>query len=229
MISLLAQANVRSIPLRSESVDMIFTDPPYPKQYLLCYEWLANEAGRVLKPGGFIFAMAGEYWINRIFAIFEQQKELSYFWRFTHLALSGEAPFVMQRRVVAHAKSILAYTKGPGPYFPRIGGVHGVYTGRKDKRYYHWGQDVDTARYYVDCFSAPGDLILDPFIGGGTLAIACELLQRQWIGFDIEQSALVITRKRLADERTAPAYPLELPLFSRPVGAPGELVSRGQG
>lgn len=32
------------------SVDLIFTDPPYPKEYHYCYEWLAYEAVRVLKP-----------------------------------------------------------------------------------------------------------------------------------------------------------------------------------
>ena len=208
---MLAQANVKRLPLASESVDMIYTDPPYPKKFLPCYEWLANEAARALKPGGFVFTMAGEYWINRIFKIFEAQEGLSYFWRFTHLSLNGEAPFVFQRSVIAHAKSILAYVKGFGPHKPRVGGVHGVYTGRKDKRFHRWGQDVDTARYYIDCFSAPGDLILDPFMGGGTTAEACELLGRRWIGFDIDRPALETTAGRINNPEMASI--IGLPLF----------------
>lgn len=208
---MLAQANAKRLPLADESVDMIFTDPPYSKKYLPCYARLAAEAARVLKPGGFVFAMAGEFWINRIFAMFESQQGLSYFWRFTHLSLNGDAPFVHRRLIIAHAKSILVYAKGPGPHRPRVGGVHGVYTGRKDKRFHRWGQDVDTARYYIDCFSAPGDLILDPFMGGGTTAAACELLGRRWIGFDVDRSALETTARRVADPELATV--VGLPLF----------------
>jgi len=211
---MLAQANIKALPLADESVDMIFADPPYAKKYLPCYEWLAAEGTRVLKPGGFLFAMAGEYWINRIFAMFEAQPELIYFWRFTHLSLYGEAPFIMKRSVIAHCKSILAYAKQPGPHKPRVGGVHGAYTGRKDKRFHHWGQDVDTARYYIDCFSAPGELVLDPFIGGGTTAAACGLINRRWIGFDLNPVALVTTEARLEADETAPARMAALPLFA---------------
>ena len=34
------------------SVDLIFTDPPYSKEYLPLYEELAKLAIRILKPGG---------------------------------------------------------------------------------------------------------------------------------------------------------------------------------
>lgn len=206
-----AQANIQRLPLRDEMVDMIFTDPPYSRQYLPCYKWLASEAARVLKSGGFVFAMAGEYWINHIFAMFDAQPALSYFWRFTHLSLSGDAPYIWNRKVVAHAKSILAYAKGPGPHKPRVGGVHGAYTGRKDKRFHRWGQDVDSARYYIDCFSAPGDLILDPFLGGGTTAEACELIGRKWIGFDIDWYAIQTAATRLANPELASF--VGLPMF----------------
>lgn len=208
---MIGQANIKALPLPDASVDMIFADPPYPKKYLGCYEWLVCEGARVLKPGGFLFAMAGGYWLNRVFAIFEAQPELSYFWCFTHLALTGSAPFIMNRSVIAHAKSILAYGRLPGPHKPRVGGVHGVYTGRRDKRFHHWGQDVDTARYYIDCFSAPGDLILDPFLGGGTTAVACELLGRRWLGFDVDWGALVTSQDRLANPGMACL--VGLPLF----------------
>ena len=36
----------------AESVDWIFTDPPYPKEYLPCFGELADFAAHALKPGG---------------------------------------------------------------------------------------------------------------------------------------------------------------------------------
>lgn len=191
---MLAQANCRELPLAANSVDMIFTDPPYLREFLPTYGWLAREAMRVLKPGGFVMAMAGGMYLNQIYRMFDDAG-LTYFWEFSHLSLNGEAPFVWHRSVIAHAKAILAYSKGPGK--ARIGGVHGAYTGRKDKNFHHWGQDVDSARYYVDNFSAPGDLVLDPFIGGGTTAVACELIGRRCIGFDLDPAALATTAMRL--------------------------------
>ncbi len=43
----IAQATCQHIPLPDNSIDMIWTDPPYPMEFLPCYGWLANEAARV--------------------------------------------------------------------------------------------------------------------------------------------------------------------------------------
>ncbi len=44
-------------------------------------------------------------------------------------------------------------------------------------------------------------VILDPFIGSGTIAIACERLKRKWIGIEIEEKYCEITAKRIENER----------------------------
>ncbi len=43
-----------------------------------------------------------------------------------------------------------------------------------------------------------GDLVLDPFIGSGTTAVACKQLGRNFIGFEISQDYCKIAEKRLA-------------------------------
>lgn len=208
---MIAQANIEHLPLADNSVNMIFTDPPYPREFLPCYGWLAQEAARVLKPGGFVFAMAGGYSLNKIFAMFEAVPALEYFWEFHHKS-NGEAPYIWPRFVVARTKCILAYSKGPG--LPRLKSVLSIFEGiSKSKLYHHWGQDVESAKYYIDCFSKPGDLVCDPFIGGGTTAVACELLGRRYVCFDIDTVALNTTRDRLAGE----TIPIELPLFDFPL------------
>lgn len=201
-----------------ESVDMIFTDPPYPKEFLICYQWLVSEAVRILKPGGFVFAMAGHYWLPLIFGMFQAEKVLSNWWCYT--LPTNESPKIWLRNTVAKSKSILAYHKAPAPRGPRLENVLGHYIGRKDKRFHHWGQDIDTARYYIDCFTWPGDLVCDPFLGGGTTAIACELIGRRWFGCDIDPAALRISQQRLSNKETA-AY-RNLPLFQA-----GSLLTSG--
>lgn len=42
-----------------------------------------------------------------------------------------------------------------------------------------------------------GDLVLDPFCGSGTTLVASKLLQRNFIGIDISEDAVKLTKKRL--------------------------------
>ena len=45
-----------------------------------------------------------------------------------------------------------------------------------------------------------GDIVLDPFIGTGTTAIAAKRLGRQFIGFDLDEHYVKITKHKLAQE-----------------------------
>ena len=44
--------------------------------------------------------------------------------------------------------------------------------------------------------------VLDPFLGSGTTAIACERLNRRWIGIEIEEKYCEISAKRIEKERS---------------------------
>ena len=54
-------------------------------------------------------------------------------------------------------------------------------------------------RLLVD-YSQLGDLILDPFLGSGTTAHACERLGRKWIGIEINPDYCEIAKKRIEVE-----------------------------
>ena len=46
------------------------------------------------------------------------------------------------------------------------------------------------------------DYVLDPFFGSGTTAVACERLNRRWIGIEIEEKYCEIAAKRIEKERS---------------------------
>jgi adenine-specific DNA-methyltransferase len=48
--------------------------------------------------------------------------------------------------------------------------------------------------------SHPGDTVLDPFLGSGTTLVACERLDRNGIGFELDEKFEPIIKKRLAEE-----------------------------
>lgn len=68
----------------------------------------------------------------------------------------------------------------------------------------------DLLRRIITSSSAPGDLVLDCFIGSGTTAAVAQKLGRRWIGCDINKGAIQTTTKRLQgviDEQREAAAP----------------------
>jgi len=56
--------------------------------------------------------------------------------------------------------------------------------------------------WFIRLFTQPGDVVLDPFIGTGTTAIAARKLGRHYVGVDILESECIIARKRIEQEGT---------------------------
>ncbi|MBB1075100.1 hypothetical protein HUU62_11840 [Rhodoferax sp. 4810] len=49
----------------------------------------------------------------------------------------------------------------------------------------------------IQCASNECDVVLDPFVGGGTTVVVAERLKRQWIGIDQSVAAIKVTESRL--------------------------------
>lgn len=59
---------------------------------------------------------------------------------------------------------------------------------------------------FVERLSAPGEVVLDPFAGGGTVAVECALRRRRSINIDINPRALEITQKKLSALQTTSLF-----------------------
>ena len=69
----------------------------------------------------------------------------------------------------------------------------------KTKNFHPTVKPLDLMSYLITLGSRENDLILDPFVGSGTTAIACRLLNRQFIGFEINKEYHKIAEARLKD------------------------------
>ena len=58
---------------------------------------------------------------------------------------------------------------------------------------------LELMRYMVRTYSNPGDIVLDPFMGSGTTAVACAIERRNFIGFELDENYFNSANKRLQD------------------------------
>ena len=56
---------------------------------------------------------------------------------------------------------------------------------------------LELVKELIYFYSDENDLVLDPFLGSGTTALACEKLNRRWIGIEISEEYCEIASKRL--------------------------------
>ncbi len=59
--------DIDSATIADSSIDLIFTDPPYKREWLPLYEPLGKLASRVSKEGGSLVMSAGDYALPQIF------------------------------------------------------------------------------------------------------------------------------------------------------------------
>jgi DNA modification methylase len=58
---------------------------------------------------------------------------------------------------------------------------------------------VDLPAWFIKLFTQPGDVVLDPFVGSGTTAVAAAQLGRFYIGIDISKEYVEECRQRVSD------------------------------
>lgn len=182
--------------LDSESIAAIITDPPYEEKYIPLYEDLAKMAARVLKPGGSLIVMTGQYHLPQVLE--RMILYLDYQWTLAYLTPGGQSPQIWARKVNTFWKPVLWFVKGryEGNW---IGDVCTSPTNMNDKRFHEWGQSEEGMAELVERFTLPGDLILDPFCGGGTTGVVALQLGRRFIGIDEKEAAIEMTAARLCN------------------------------
>ncbi len=57
---------------------------------------------------------------------------------------------------------------------------------------------VELPRRLIALYTQPGDVVLDPFMGSGSTAIAAKLIGRQYVGYEISDEYCALAQKRLA-------------------------------
>lgn len=179
--------DIADIKIEPASVDLILTDPPYPQKYLPVYETLAKRASEWLKPGGSLLCMCGQSYLPDILAL--MTTHIRYHWMLSYLTPGGQSAQLWDRRVNTFWKPILWFVNGDyrGEW---VGDVARSDINDNDKRFHHWGQSESGIAAILDKFYEPGQLVCDPFLGGGTTAIVALDMGFRFIGADVDQKMI---------------------------------------
>ena len=68
----------------------------------------------------------------------------------------------------------------------------------------HPARPVALPRRLIELYTYTGDLVLDPFIGSGSTAIAATEASRHYVGFDTDAAYLELARERIAASGESP-------------------------
>ena len=74
----------------------------------------------------------------------------------------------------------------------------GIRTNARERLGYPTQKPIALMKRIITASSRTGDVVLDPFCGGGTTCVAAQSLNRQWIGIDVNEHSEKILALRLA-------------------------------
>jgi len=188
-------ADFREAKVADGSLDWIITDPPYEESFLPMVKFLAGWARFKLKPGGGLVAMFGSRWLPQV--INALASRLEYRWLAYYLLPGGQSSNVHGVTRNQQAKPLLWFSKGPSAKSHIPNDVIQS-TRNEGKDAHQWQQSIGGMVNLVECFSEPGQIVCDPFMGGGTTGIACLKTRRLFIGIDLDPNNVAIARERIA-------------------------------
>ena len=203
--------------LKSESVDLIFTDPPYfqyraknvkglknhkdvvtefefdlyktEEEYLQFLENVLVECYRVAKPGAAGYLFCGDDFVSYINRLVE--KTGFQFRKVIHWHKTNPFPAIYTRKMYSNSMEMMVhFSKGTPKTWnhKEVNKMHNfietpICMG-KERKAHKTQKPLKVCIPYIEISSNEGDVVLDPFMGSGSTAVAAYQLGRQFIGFE---------------------------------------------
>lgn len=173
------------------SASLVVADPPWGN--LEIWSALGRFAEGVLKPNGILLAYMGNRWCFEAMDLLSRHLSRV---RLAFLPVQHLNPWDPDLKCLEQGSFMIIMVNGDfDPQGPWQNAFNGDVMGR---RWHPYQRPLANVMHYVEAFSKSGDLVIDPFLGSGTTAVACVKLGRRFVGCDNDPAALQATRDRLS-------------------------------
>lgn len=179
-------------------VDLVLTDPPYPKEYDHVWDVFRDLVPDAMADNSFLCTLLGHYQLPRVVSCCGNR--LDYYW--AACLPNTMCPLMHGFKVKVNWKPALIYRKGNaqprGIWRDKFGSR--ASDNAAAKAGHVWGQAYGFMAEPLVAFSSPGETVLDPFMGGGTTLMVAKDHGRRAIGIEICEAHCETSAKRLAQE-----------------------------
>lgn len=200
--------------LQDNSIDCLITDPPYStpiitgfgrkkfknvadlsiqEQYIKTFK---EKLERVMKPNAPVFIFCNDSYYPSIFRAFYDWNSIQMIiWDKGKIGMGK--PFRKQHEIILYAnREPMEYFRN-GITFSTVMKYNQVQT---QDRLHPAEKPIQLIKDLLNGFTKEGDLVLDCFTGSGSTLIACKEMNRNFIGFELNEDFVKITNQRLNQE-----------------------------
>lgn len=203
-------SDIADLDVPAGTVDLILTDPPYLEADFNTggpWDALGRQAVRWLKPGGLLLAYCAHVHMARAITLLSQYESdgLAFWWTYAVIFPNTHSGTqVWSRAITPSWRPVLAYRKAGGDGVPRYSSDPVAGGGKEKDSAHPWQQGVQEARTFIERLTTQGSLIVDPFVGSGTVAIAAmSLPERRLIAGDVDPDFAALAQRRVAEASLA--------------------------
>jgi hypothetical protein len=188
----LTHGDFRDSPPEPGAATLILTDPPYGTDWLPNWSDLGEWASIALKDGGLLVSYSPTGYLPDVLNLLG--RNLTYVWtvaRTLHQGVGGWSAMLNGRSLWT---PIVVFCKGR---HDRRGLSDLIAGGAWEGDWHVWQKPVIEAVQVIERVTAPGDLVLDPCCGSGTVGAACAQTGRRFRGWEIEAETYSLAAARL--------------------------------
>ncbi len=172
------------------------------KQARTLWDDLGAFAARALKPDGFLVSYMGtdhtEVEKDKI------RKSIPWWW--TVIITHQESDPSFERRYQRNYKPVGVFGRVKDRLLKRPV-MRSLRKGKgSDKTYHDWGQPVEEAERFIQELTEPGELVVDPFLGGGTTAVAALKTGRKCMAAEKDERYYRVSVDRVIRESNTRYY-----------------------